>query len=797
MSDLLHQLRNSLADAYTIESELGGGGMSRVFLADEIALGRRVVIKVLPPDLSGSVSIARFKREISLAARLQHPHIVPVLSVGTAGEVTYYTMPFVEGASLSSRLAAGPLSIPEAVSVFRDVARALDYAHSKGVAHRDIKPDNILLAGSSAVITDFGVAKALKDAAVGGGLTSVGVALGTPAYMAPEQVAADPGVDHRADIYSFGATAYEAIAGRPPFADRPLQAMMAAHITEMPRPLAEVRPDVSPSLATLVMRCLEKDPANRPETAREIVSTLEDISITRESAEAGRQRRRWPSIKSRVAIGAALATIAAATAALTLWRMETAPTASDIRSIAVLPCENTSGDSTFDYLEDGITDQVRDVLNEIPALTVKARSSSRQVIGQSANKIGPKLKVGAVLQCTVSRSRDRLHVTAELVRTTDEAAIWSRTFDDTPSELAGIQNTIAGAIVSKLGVAAAASISSVTARTDRGTSNIDAYYRFLQGRYSFDHQQWDKSSEHFRDAVRIDSKFARGYGYLAMAYGNETLLGGSPDSLNALSAAAANRAIALDSTVAEAYVAQGYLLLSEMRFGDAMRRFEKSAKFGSTNAEVLANYALALTYVGRLDDALEYAARGRQNDPLSANANGIYSAVLYMLGRYQEAIAAAHAALDLDPKSVIVYQELGYYFAFSGMADSSVAAFQTSYRINPELFLGRANLVFGYAAANRWDDARRERMIAERERKGDSPNLRQAVIYIAFGEYEHGVDAIDRAIAKREIQVGVLSLACDPIFDPLKSNPRFHALLARIGSRACPAVARWPLGHPS
>src|SRR5206468_2638806 len=209
MTQLSDQLQASLGDPYRVEAELGGGGMSRVFVAEEVAFGRRIVVKLLPGELAGSLSIARFRREISMAAQLQHPHIVPLLSAGEMDGLPYYTMPLVEGESLRARLARGELTIAETISILRDVARALEYAHAKGIAHRDIKPDNVLLAGSSAVITDFGVAKAISDATSTTALTSVGIALGTPAYMAPEQAAGDPSTDTRADIYALGVMAYE------------------------------------------------------------------------------------------------------------------------------------------------------------------------------------------------------------------------------------------------------------------------------------------------------------------------------------------------------------------------------------------------------------------------------------------------------------------------------------------------------------------------------------------------------------------------------------------------------------
>jgi serine/threonine-protein kinase len=278
-TDLQDRLQSALSTAYFVERELGGGGMARVFVVSELSLERRVVLKVLPPDMAAAVSVERFRREIRLAALLQHPHIVPLLAAGQAGELFYYTMPFVEGESLRARLARdGQLSIGETVHILCDVADALAYAHAHGVVHRDIKPDNILLTGHHAVVTDFGVAKAVSAASDMGSLTSVGIALGTPAYMAPEQALADPQVDHRADLYAVGVLAYEMLCGRPPFAGLPPQQILAAHLTRMPEPVEVYRPSAPPALAAVVMRCLAKSPDERVQRADELLAELEMVA---------------------------------------------------------------------------------------------------------------------------------------------------------------------------------------------------------------------------------------------------------------------------------------------------------------------------------------------------------------------------------------------------------------------------------------------------------------------------------------------------------------------------------------
>ena len=300
-STLLEQLQRSLGGTYRLEYELGGGGMSRVFVALETALGRRVVVKVLLPELVAGVNVERFRREIQLAAQLQHPHIVPLLAAGEADGLPYFIMPFVTGESLRKRLMReGELPIAETVRILRGVVSALAYAHAHGVIHRDVKPDNVLLSGGVAVVTDFGVAKAVSASSDPGvtGLTSVGVALGTPAYMAPEQATANPNTDHRADIYAVGVVAYELLTGSQPFAGRSPQAVLAAHVVEDPEPVERRRPAVPPLLATLVRDCLAKRPAERPQTAAQVMHVLDAIA-TPTAGTAATTAVRLPALPTR------------------------------------------------------------------------------------------------------------------------------------------------------------------------------------------------------------------------------------------------------------------------------------------------------------------------------------------------------------------------------------------------------------------------------------------------------------------------------------------------------------------
>jgi eukaryotic-like serine/threonine-protein kinase len=313
ISELQNQLQEILGPSYRIDRELGGAGMSRVFVATELELDRQIVVKVLPPDLSAGINTDRFRREIQLAARLQHPHIVPLLATGARGSLLYYTMPFISGENLRARLnRSGDLPVQEATKILREVADALGYAHAQGVVHRDIKPENILISGNHVLVTDFGVSKALSSATSetpteAPTLTSLGIALGTPAYMAPEQAAADPSVDGRADIYALGIVGYELLTGHTPFAGLNQQQTLAAHITTAVPPITHQRPQLPPALAAVIMRCIEKRPSDRFQSAEDLHTALEPYAMTSgataPSAAMSRKAFQWTPQRVAVAAG--------------------------------------------------------------------------------------------------------------------------------------------------------------------------------------------------------------------------------------------------------------------------------------------------------------------------------------------------------------------------------------------------------------------------------------------------------------------------------------------------------------
>ncbi len=518
-ADLRAQLQTALGDAYTIERELGGGGMSRVFLATETGLTRSVVVKILTPELAAEVSAERFAREVKLAARLQQANIVPLLSAGQANGLPWYSMPYVRGESLRAKLSSGQLvPITDALHILRDVARALAFAHGEGVAHRDIKPENILLSGGAAVVTDFGIAKALttsrtQESAGSSTITQMGASIGTPAYMAPEQVAGDPNVDHRADIYAWGVVAWELVGGKHPFAGKATaQGMLAAHLAETPAPLTSIRPDVPPALSDLVARCLEKDPAKRPQSANELLTSLDQVNSTSGARAAVAVPRRF-SMRP-IAVGVAVI-LAVAGGWFVTHRSTAGTTAGGVgTSLAVLPFASVGSDTANEYFAEGMADELTTELAKVSGLRLAAASSAAAYRNKTADvrEVGKALNVATVLQGTVRREGTRMRVSAQLSNAADGLVMWSNSYEREVKDVFAVQDELTRDITNALRVTLAGGASGT--RPIQDTTDIETYDLYLRGLHFLRQRGTGEmgSIPYFRQALARDSTYARGRG---------------------------------------------------------------------------------------------------------------------------------------------------------------------------------------------------------------------------------------------------------------------------------------------
>ena len=533
MTDLRDRLQASLGESYRLDRELTGGGMSRVFVAHDTRLGREVVVKVLSPDLAAGVNSDRFHREILVAAQLQHPQIVPVLAAGETDGLPYFTMPYVAGESLRRRLDGGKrLPVVDTVAVLRDVARALAYAHEHGVVHRDIKPDNVLVAGGSAAVTDFGIAKALSSSRTFGGehLTRVGNSLGTPAYMAPEQVAADPNADHRIDIYSFGAMAYELLTGSPPFGGRPPHEVLSAQLTEQPVPILTRAPDVPPALAALVMKCLAKNPADRPQTADEIVRALDRIDLSSDGSA--------PIPTPKASRGRTIAIVAAVLIAVVgggwaIWeRFRNRGPAPDPSTVAVVPFRVASADPALYYLREGMLDllaakltgegglRATDPRQLLDAWRKAGGSESAELSRDDDLALARRLGAGRLLLGDVVGTPNRIVLTASLLGSSRGDSIAKLSVEGPPDSLAWLVDRLAARLLAETSSEGAAARASLT------STSLPALRAYLDGQAKMRRVDVMGAAKDFERALDADSTFALAALGLRMAsswYGDATL----------------------------------------------------------------------------------------------------------------------------------------------------------------------------------------------------------------------------------------------------------------------------------
>ena len=764
--ELRDELQQTFGDSYTIERELGGGGMSRVFLAVEQSLGRPVVVKVLPSDMAGAVSIERFKREIRLAASLQQANIVPVLSAGDASGVPYYTMPFVKGESLRSRLVTqGALPAAECVVILRDVARALAFAHAEGVVHRDIKPENILLSGGTAVVTDFGIAKAIasakRDTHAAGDttkdftLTQLGVALGTPAYMAPEQVVSE-GVDYRADIYSLGVVAYEMLTGATPFAGRSSQAMLAAHVMEMPPALSDKCPDVPAELVELVSRCLAKEQADRPQSAAVVLRALDTLT-----APHVRSTRATPTDEPRAA-----------------------------STIAVLPFANMSSDPDTEFLSDGISEELLNALARLKGLRVIARASSFAFKGKNADirEIGQRLGASLLLDGSLRRSGNRLRISAQLIDATTGVQRWSDRYDREMKDVFEIQDDITAAIRHALG--AVLGVSDGATNVGRAI-DPETYELFLRGRYFM-----SRPPEGIAKAFALlqqASERAPEYGPALLDLARmHTILAnfGAMDNHVARPAARAlaMRALQIDPSNGGAHTELGTTaLLYEYDFSLARRHFELGIELSPHDPWTCGSASFLYAAIGDNETAKDLTRRSTAADPVNPLAHLIDAWPYYFAREWNEVITRCDRVTELDPQYSGAYPMRAYALAHLGRFDEALGAAERTVELSGRHPYQLTALCYVLAAAGRIEEARR--VVAELVALSQSATISLfpvATAQLALGDVDDFFVTMERYYTSRGHWMAMLR--ADPVFDPARDDPRFAELLRRVGTGGDAAV---------
>jgi serine/threonine-protein kinase len=790
VTESFDRLARALADQYRLERELGQGGMATVYLAHDLKHDRKVAVKVLREELSASLGKERFLREIKVAAALQHPHILPLYDSGAADGLLFYVMPYVDGLSLRDKLTReGELPIGDAVRILRDVADALSEAHRHGVVHRDLKPENVMLRGRHALVMDFGVAKALSDATGRQSLTTAGIALGTPTYMAPEQAVADPHVDHRADLYAFGVVAYELLAARPPFTGATPQQILAAHVTAAAEPVTMHR-TMPPALASLVMRCLEKRPADRPQSAEELITQLEAVltpsggitptaTLPLEGAAAPRSRR----LPLALGLGALLVLLG-----FGAWRAthrgpaaasDAGPSAATARRVGVLPFASRSRDTADAYLGDGMATDLTTTLAGMSGLHVVSRSSAFALRGKTAREAGTALSADAMVEGTVGKVDGRLRVTVSLVNVADEAMLWSRRYDVTEKELYPLQDSAAAAIASALGVGLAR-------KTDAGaavhrTASPEAHDLVLRGQFLT--EQGTEAGLHqaialFERAAGLDSTYADPWNGIAQAWFFLADTYVAPRAAVPPMQAALDRALALDPGSAGAHALQGSLLATYLRdFPAAEREYLRAIALDSTTA-FGGDYGWLLHARGLDDSALAVVRRARRHNPFSFAPTNLAWVIFSNLGMLDSASAVCQelrrlAASDSCDARMLILR---------GRAADVVAALKARPPTDPETML-----LLAMALARSGDAAAARRQLSAALVAAGSRYVREdyvAATYLALGDTSRALEWLDRGLTAQAANMAWINRAWP--FRPLHGNPGFAAIVRKAGLRLWP-----------
>ena len=780
MADLLERVRASLAGRYTIERELGRGGMATVYLARDLKHDRLVALKVLRPELAASLGADRFLREIQVTAHLTHPNILPLLDSGRADEFLYYVTPYVEGESLRSRLERErQLPVDEAVRLAAAVAGALDYAHRHQIIHRDIKPENILLEDGQAVVADFGIARALH-AAESAKLTETGVAVGTVAYMSPEQATGDE-LDGRSDIYSLGCVLYEMLAGEPPFTGPTAQVVTARRLAGSVPSLHAVRDSVPRQIEQAIGKALAKLPADRFATAAEFADALTPGGPAPRPTAF---RLSW-----RRAGGVAAAFLAIFGAVLVSRSKTHGAREPASNGVAVLYFDNLSRDTADAYLADGLTEELISRLGQVARLTVKSRNAVRRFRGRLADDpsaVGRALGVVHLVSGSVRHAGARLRVTVELVNAATGDRMWGQQYDRAEADLLGIQEdiavTIATAIGGRLLPAERSSL------TQRPTRDPGAYDHFVKGNYFLGQRTAPavgRAIDEYRAALQLDPSFTEALARVAYSYALFLDWGwrypnASPESLLARGFAAADSALRQDSTSSDAWMARAYVLaMSGTRTtAPAIAAFERAIALDPRNAEAYHQYGWVLMGLERDSASAEANLRALELDPARFATMLNLAALRTVQRRYNEGLRWMDSALSGEPG-------LAYLYAWRALSRLTVGRASEARR-DAELAIRLGSLAYGEAAlaaveAHEGDVVSARRRVNSVLREGvDSlrPHSREALFIglalVALNERERAIQLFER-VRPRDWQLAYRLRYAG--LDPIRADPRFQRLV--------------------
>jgi TolB-like protein len=781
VADELTGLRAALSGRYVFERELGRGGMATVWLAEDLKNNRAVALKVLRPDLTSVLNAERFVRETKITGRLTHPHILPLFDSDKQNGFLYYVMPYVPGETLRQRLQREKqLPVDDALRITREVADALDYAHRQGVVHRDIKPENILLSEGHALVADFGIARAIAAAAPDDKLTETGLAVGTLHYMSPEQAAGDREIDGRTDIYALGCVLYEMLAGVPPFQGATAESVLRQHLIETPRSLATFRPGLDPRVERAILKALAKAPADRWSNGAEFLGALSGARTAVDRQPGQRSRRMTMAV-----LGGALAVVVSA--ALLRWL----PNTRTANTLAVLYFDNLSDDSADVYLADGLTEEIIARLGEVSRLDVKSRTAVVRFRGRTAD--GP-LSLSRALGATnlvdgsVRRAKHRLRVTVELVRATTGVRLWGAQFDRPDSDLLDVEADIATAVATAVaGRLAPAERESLRARVTRDPV---AYDHYLHGNHYLAQRTAravDRAINEYDSAATRDPRFVealarQAYGYALFLYYGWPYRSLTADSLLALGQARADRALRVDSTLAEAWLARGRMLevLHPRTYEGAIAAYRRAATLDPRDPEVFNMLGASLRELGDDSEAVQAFHEALALDPDRATTLTLLGIQASLARRYDEATRWADSALSVDPGFYDAYVSRGFYRLFLGdsagaHADAQVALqFPTGNHLSDETLRVLLEAGAGKTSAGR---SRVRRLLAAFDTSRPSPLVGTllARACLAVGDRERALDLLARVEPHGAVLWFWLRFAG---FDAIRADPRFKRIVA-------------------